>query len=491
MSKIWLLSNIKILKIKLSLKNRKKNIFSEILYDGEDIKNLSDLTRIKNIFNNLIVFLEQFEPIKNNLNIKLKINLSNNSGVFSYKPIDQMLNLYANNMYPSIKEALNHEFLHVLDYYNGKNNEPFSEIYYNINEKIKKNIHIAELQYCILKGKNINNPSEKTQCYNEKSKILIFDYNILKRSLEIYFNDLLNDINIEMLTISNSKSFTNFLNSVNILKGQYYLFVDQNGNYNEFDLNEYLKNKNKIFGDFNDLYSNIDFFEKRFNYINKKFGSTKNIENFLEIVDDVIKENFNIFINNGLSTIENIFKRPDLMNIHEVRNIYYTPTLNILNEKPNSLLLKQIIAAKKSNLVYYLFNASEKISYCGQKNKGNFLNLFVQLSFKNEKKVIFEQQPKLKGYEELSTDAEKAFVRFIKKKNEYIDYDPVLNIKNKKQKSITPKTNAPVVFSNHNKNPNTPKRDSVIQNIIKKQQLQKSTVQNQNIEVERNKKPKI
>lgn len=113
------------------------------------------------------------------------------------------------------------------------------------------------------------------------------------------------------------------------------------------------------------------------------------------------------------------------------------------------------------------------------------------LSLNKEHTIKFSKQPISEDYEQLSKDAEKAFVRFIKKKNEYIDYDPVLNIKNKKQKSITPKTNAPVVFSNSNKNPNTPKRDSVIQNIIKKQQLQKSTVQNQNIEVEKNKKPKI
>lgn len=122
---------------------------------------------------------------------------------------------------------------------------------------------------------------------------------------------------------------------------------------------------------------------------------------------------------------------------------------------------------------------------------GNLLNTFVKLSLNKEHTIKFSKQPISEDYEQLSEDAEKAFVRFIQKKNEYIDYDPVLNIKNKKQKSITPKTNAPVVFSNPNKNPNTPKRDSVIQNIIKKQQLQKSTVQDQNIEVEKNKKPKI
>lgn len=125
------------------------------------------------------------------------------------------------------------------------------------------------------------------------------------------------------------------------------------------------------------------------------------------------------------------------------------------------------------------------------KNAGNLLNTFVKLSLNKDHNIKFSTQPISKDYEQLSKDAEKAFIRFIQKKNEYIDYDPVLNIKNKKQKSITPKTNTPVVFCNPNKNPNTPKRDSVIQNIIKKQQLQKSTVQNQNIEVERNKKPKI
>lgn len=224
--------------------------------------------------------------------------------------------------------------------------------------------------------------------------------------------------NIEMLTISNLRVFNKFLDAMNILKGQYYLFNDHN---------------------------------------------------------------------NGISTFDNVFDYYKYVNLDEVRNIYYTPTIKVLTEKPNTLLLEKIVKAKKEKSDFYLFAASEKISYCGQKNAGNLLNTFVKLSLNKEHKIKFSKQPTSEDYEQLSEDAEQAFVRFIKKKNEYIDYDPVLNIKNKKQKSITPKTNAPVVFCN----PNTPKRDSVIQNIIKKQQLQKSTVQDQNIEVEKNKKPKI
>lgn len=430
-------------------------------------------------------FLEQFDPIEKNLKVKLNINMSNKKNVFSYNQYNKTLNVFINNNYRNVKETLNHEFLHVLDYYNGKNNEPFSEIYNNIEDKINKKPKIAKLQNYILKGENVKkNPS-----------VLEFDFIMLKNSLEILLNkkDIPNIMSedIEMLTISNLKSFNNFLNAVNILKGQYYLFIDDNGYQYEFNTVQYLNNKNRIFKDFKNLYDDIDHFEKRFNYINKKYGSFYTMTDFLKILNKVTKKNFNIFINNGLSTIENIFVTDALINIDEVRNIYYTPTLKNLTVKPNSLFLQRIVKSKEMGVEYYLFNASEKISYCGQKNEGNLLNTFVKLSLNKEHKIKFSKQPISEDYEQLSEDAKKAFVRFIKNKNEYIDYDPVLNIKNKKQKSITPKTNAPVVFCNPNKNPNTLHRDSVIQNIIKKQQLQKSTVQDQNIEVEKNKKPKI
>jgi predicted RND superfamily exporter protein len=159
MSKIWTKLNVKILKIRLELKNKKKNIFSEIIY--EDFYNLEDLTKIKNFFNSTMSFLEQFDPIEKNLKVKLNINMSNKKNVFSYNQYNKTLNVFINNNYRNVKETLNHEFLHVLDYYNGKNNEPFSEIYNNIEDKINKKPKIAKLQNYILKGENV----KKIQVY--------------------------------------------------------------------------------------------------------------------------------------------------------------------------------------------------------------------------------------------------------------------------------------------------------------------------------------
>lgn len=478
---------------KLSVLNKGKNIFSNISYiSGE--KNEEDIKKIKKFFKEVMIFLNQFDEIKKDLKIKLVIDMSCKSDIFLYRPENHELRISINNNYINVKEILNHEFFHSLDYYNGKNQEAFSEMHTNIDKKIYTNIekkiekNIVKLLNSILKGKEIEN----------STNILNFDYNILKEAFILLLKrSSLNNIaaeNIEMLTISNLRVFNKFLDAMNILKGQYYLFNDHNnGKPLIFDLNEYLINKNRLFKKFDSLYDDIEHFEKRFLYICKKYKIlNRNLNNdFVSILNLEICKNFSIFANNGISTFDNVFDYYKYVNLDEVRNIYYTPTIKVLTEKPNTLLLEKIVKAKKEKSDFYLFAASEKISYCGQKNEGNLLNTFVKLSLNKEHKIKFSKQPTSEDYEQLSEDAEQAFVRFIKKKNEYIDYDPVLNIKNKKQKSITPKTNAPVVFCNPNKNPNTPKRDSVIQNIIKKQQLQKSTDQDQNIEVEKNKKPKI
>lgn len=478
------------LKKKLFILNKEKKVFSNISYISEE-KNYKNIRQIKKIFNEVGTFLYQFDENKKDLGIKLVINMSNESEIFSYKPKTKELKISIMNNYINVKEILNHEFLHALDYYYGKNGEAFSEIHVNIDNKIyidtdkKIENDIIKLQKYILVGEKIK---------NNNNSILNFDFNILKNSLKTLITDY-NKIDIrkeeiEMLTISNIRVFNKFLDAMNILKGQYYLFNDKNsGRPLTFDLNDYLINKNRLFKEFNSLYDDIEHFEKRLLKICNKYDIPNDL--FLKRINSEAVKNFNIFINNGLSTFDNIFSVHENITIDEIRNIYYTPTLKILTEKPNSLLLERIADVKNRNRKFYLFAASEKISYCGQKNEGNLLNTFVKLSLNKEHKIKFSKQPISEDYEQLSKDAEKAFLRFIQNKNEYIDYDPVLNIKNKKQKSITPKTNAPVVFSNPNKNANTPKRDSVIQNIIKKQQLQKSTVQNQNIEVERNKKPKI
>lgn len=488
MSKFWFNINIEILKNNLKRKNNKNRIFSDIEYFYREDDSYEDLKKSKIFFNELISFVKQLEPIKKDFGIKLFIDMSNEKRAFSYDPYEKSLKICINSPYLNIKEVLNHEFLHILDYYNGKNFNAFSEMFSNIQTKKKNNIY--KIQHYILNG-------EKIKEKNNENSILNFDLMVLRESLSNLFklyNKKITAEEIEMLTISNLRVFNKFLDSMNILKGQYYLFDDKNsGESLIFDLNKYIGNKNRLLKEYDNLYDNIDHFEKRFLNICKKYNIyQQNVTyNLLPIMNLIIAENFQVFLENGLSTTKNLFKDVKLFDIDEVRNIYYTPTLDILIKKPNSLLIERIIETKQKKAPFYLFTASEKISYCGQKNEGNLLNTFVKLSLNKEHKIKFSKQPTSEDYEQLSEDAEKAFVRFIKKKNEYIDYDPVLNIKNKKQKSITPKTNAPVVFCNPNKNPNTPKRDSVIQNIIKKQQLQKSTVQDQNIEVEKNKKPKI
>ena len=212
-----------------------------------------------------MIFLNQFDEIKKDLKIKLVIDMSCKSDIFLYRPENHELRISINNNYINVKEILNHEFFHSLDYYNGKNQEAFSEMHKNIDKKIYTNIekkiekNIVKLLNSILKGKEIENGTN----------ILNFDYNILKDAFILLLKrSSLNNIeaeNIEMLTISNLRVFNKFLDAMNILKGQYYLFNDHNnGKPLIFDLNEYLINKNRLFKKFDSLYDDIEHFEKRF-----------------------------------------------------------------------------------------------------------------------------------------------------------------------------------------------------------------------------------
>lgn len=287
------------LKKKLFILNKEKKVFSNISYISEE-KNYKNIRKIKKIFNEIGTFLDQFDENKKDLGIKLVINMSNESEIFSYKPKTKELKISIMNNYINVKEILNHEFLHALDYYYGKNGEAFSEIHVNIDNKIyidtdkKIENDITKLQKYILVGEKIK---------NNNNSILNFDFNILKNSLKTLITDY-NKIDIrkeeiEMLTISNIRVFNKFLDAMNILKGQYYLFNDKNsGRPLTFDLNDYLINKNRLFKEFNSLYDDIEHFEKRLLKICNKYDIPNDL--FLKRINSEAVKNFNIFINNGL-----------------------------------------------------------------------------------------------------------------------------------------------------------------------------------------------
>lgn len=131
---------------KLSVLNKGKNIFSNISYiSGE--KNEEDIKKIKKFFKEVMIFLNQFDEIKKDLKIKLVIDMSCKSDIFLYRPENHELRISINNNYINVQEILNHEFFHSLDYYNGKNQEAFSEMHTNIDKKIYTNIENRK-EYC-------------------------------------------------------------------------------------------------------------------------------------------------------------------------------------------------------------------------------------------------------------------------------------------------------------------------------------------------------
>lgn len=431
--------------------NKKKKIFEEIVFFGQERNTIINKDNYKKFKSGIEIFFNQFDGIDIPLPIKLIIDDTLKSDIFWYSPEKKAIILNINNKHISIIESMNHEFLHLLDYYNSINEQAFSEDFKNINKKLNNNKLVVNMQQNILNGFELRIENK----LKAETNILYFDFNMLKLCFKLIINpqntNKVTNKEIEMLTISNFRVFNKFLNSVNVLKGQYYL------RNNDFSLMDFFNSKKEDYNDLKKFYNNINHFEKRLLYINKKYNvKNMNIKNVSEALNKISVKNFSCFLNDGISTYQNIYIMPNDMDFHEVRNMYYTPTLKILTEQINSLLIKKMVELKTRNMdSTYLFNASEKLSYCGQKNIGNIINEYLKVSINKEYKFNFINQTIEKECFEISKRSKKAFKSFIVMQNEYILFNPLNNKKDnvvkKEESKIDININLPTLNNLDNK----------------------------------------
>lgn len=430
MSKIWYNFKINRFKKNILKLNKEKNIFNDIEFKDMDKDCSISIDTYNSFKKEITLFFNQLEPIKKSLNVKLVIKLSKKADNFWFSPQNNTMIVSVNNLHNNIKEVFNHEFLHLLDYYNSINKSSFSEDYENISKKIKRKKKIHSLQSDIIRGKESDNLSIKK-----------FDFILLKLIMRVFMDrnvkEKVTDKHIEMLSISNLNSFNRFLDAINILKGQYYL------RNNIFITSDYLKDKNMVYPDLKRYYQDVDNFEKRFKYICRKNNiSGKELDKHFIQESSVIamSQKFSCFINSGLDTFQNIFDYYKNVDVHQIRNLYYTPTLKILTNRVNPLLIESMVNSRLRKIDnVYLFNASEKLSYCGQKNIGNIINEYLKLTFNNKYDFKFTEQFFPTEFDDLSDSSKEFFENIQKITNKSIFFDPNLNIKNnvmKKQSNV-------------------------------------------------------
>lgn len=416
MSKFITNLNNKMMKYRISDFFKKSPLDVDIKYINESEDKKETNMFLKEILNPLQVFLKQLLLQNNN---KLKFNIvidcdTNFAGTCSYNGNNDTLCIKIKNRHKDLLITLNHEFLHVLDYKNGNPRTPFSEI---LNPE--KDVDIKTIQSLI-----ISNGSKRVD------SIKSFDYSLLNSMFELYFeNSSLSKKEIGDYLVSNFLKFHKFLNAVDLLKGNYYLYND------DFDLKDYLNTKNKKYVEFKDLYQDVDVWQKRINYIKKRSGINKD-GNYLaiDVFKQIIKKDFSGLIESPFLTYRNIFRDVGNSDIHTLRNMYFTLTLDLLIPKPNPIFLEKMVQCQENNIdPAYLFNASEKISFCGQYNHGNILNVYLQQTLLDNKlkNITLPRQEFEENYNDLSVYCEKAFYKFINK--------PLFNekfkteIKNKKE----------------------------------------------------------
>ena len=356
-------------KNKIKKLNEKYNFFKMVTFQNNDED--YDLASLKSTFSKLDNFykiITESGALKNRLSASLNIILSDKVRPCSFSSKEKIININLNEQHTL--QTYNHELLHYLDYETGQS-DYFSE---KKIDKIKQQNNIYKFQKNLLNnnGDNFN--------------IHIFDFNLFIESVSIYLkksNIELNNIIIKNC-FKNRKLFHDFLNSYDHLSAEYSKYKISEGQKEIlfFDIKQYLTDKKQHIPNLKKDYLNI---LKFYRFFNKYIDNQSNIEKFNTfflkecLSTEIINKHFN-YLNGNLNS--GIFNNPESKHILLLRSLYYTPTLNKTSTKINYNLAKKIIENNQQihdSLIGYLISASEKISYAGQENKGNFLKQYISM----------------------------------------------------------------------------------------------------------------
>lgn len=323
-------------------------------------------------------FKSQFDSVLSkdfSSEVDIRLNFNNTiagNAILSQSAEKKVIHINVNRFYSTdgtfleenLIRTLNHEYLHYLDYkanekYNAK--EAFSE-----EVRVNKNEVILNFQKSILFGE-IYDSSNNMYNINDFDNALFT--NIL---LDLVKNDeefsLIDDTKINQLMTMQSTSFSTFMNHY-----ENKIFQEKIDNITSKIMEEVADTKSVAFDFFDNLAKNIDniLLNNGYQTIMQKLEN-KTIAKTID--HDIVINNFIELCGNDMpfsGKNETIF---------HLRNLFYTRTLDFYNESPSKNYLR--VFAQKP-LLWYTGEASEKLSFSGDKNASVFIHDYFDLVMNN------------------------------------------------------------------------------------------------------------
>lgn len=355
-----------------------------IINKTEDDLSLKIVLSPKNILRKMEIkkviekFKSQFDTVLSkdfSSEVKIKLNFNNTiagNAILSQSAEKKVIHINVNRFYSTdgtflednLIRTLNHEYLHYLDYkanekYNAK--EAFSE-----DVRAKKNEVMLSFQKSILFGELYNSDNNM---YNMND----FDNALFTNMLvDLFKNDeafsLIDDTQIKQLITMQSSSFTSFMNHY-----ENKIFEENIDNITNKIMEEITDNNSVAFSFFDNLARNINniILKNDYQTIMQKLKD----KTIVKTIDhDIVINNFIELCGNDMpfsGKNETIF---------HLRNLFYTRTLDFYNESPNKNYLR--VFAQKPPL-WYTGQASEKLSFSGDKNATSFIHDYFDLVINN------------------------------------------------------------------------------------------------------------
>lgn len=406
-----------LIKLKNNFLNKNKISAKNKFYFNECIKICRENNVIKNFkyednlyynWNNfyyaLIIFLKQFEKLKNLQKITLTIKNIENKDKIIYAMYDNkkkeiILNykVLKNESAPTILMSLNHEYIHYLDYslnekiYNiSKLNEPFS------SENLHNNTSSASV---LIKNFIMGCDSKKIKNkYSEKDFVeSLLIYSLINKS-----EKLINKIDYELIDETMLYLFEILLKEQKNIKYNIIKYLNKEDFISEiadvereFDKIKYrMLKKLKINKSYDNVYESNDLILSKpendfyifFSYLNQRAESRKFtkderrhllINTYYNFIYFNINNNYDLKLLNINTTSSNIF---DFYNLFTINGNYYTEFLS-------PYLIKNI---RNKNIDFnYITKTTELLAYSIETNANNLISLFSSVVF-NENLEIFD-----------------------------------------------------------------------------------------------------
>lgn len=393
--------------------------------------NQLDTSNWESVLQTLKIFSEQFKDV--NLELKMPVELivgefknENYHGAFNQdKEKNKKLNIRITNKtnLSDLLETLNHEYLHYLDY--SENNEEGKMEASSESPVRKECAFLRKFQKSIFFGGNISNLKNSFSIFDLDAAFL---KSFTKRTLSEN-NFSCEEFSINKMVASNISVFHDYLNTTQ-------KFI-QNNYKKSIGYNESLYYLHKLFNNvISDLLYNTRKTEKEFfspddehllldkkewntvkEFVNPMISFFQKEHHLTHHQIEVLLDNFSLNMLKGNFEYEDsiintkMLEKINAKNVYDLRNIYFTPSLNLFTEKPNGIWLNAI---KENYYFPYHSLTTEKLSFSGSSRAPKFISSYYDLVFNKNNHVTFPENLERQADEkELEEIFQQGVVKFI------------------------------------------------------------------------------